>query len=136
MPFGEQVSPPHTHAKNLALASPATVPPANVDIPDTSATVLIADDTTVNRKLLAAILRKEGYEIIEAVDGTEAVTHALATMPDLILLDIMMPHKDGYDVCAELKHNQESAHIPIIFLSALDEAKNKIKGLELGGDVR
>lgn len=132
MPFVEQVSPPHNHSRSLALASSTTTPPTNIDIPATSGKVLIADDTIVNRKLLATILRKEHYDIIEAADGVEAVTLALATMPDLILLDIMMPHKDGYDVCAELKHNPQSAHIPIIFLSALDEAKNKIKGLELG----
>lgn len=132
MPLVEQVSLPRNHSRSLTLASPATTPPADVGIPATPGKVLIADDTTVNRRLLAAILRKERYEIIEAVDGVEAVTLALSTMPDLILLDIMMPHKDGYDVCTELKHNPQSAHIPIIFLSALDEAKNKIKGLELG----
>ena len=95
--------------------------------------ILIADDEIVNRRLLANILKKENCELIEAGDGDEAIELALQELPDLILLDIMMPGKDGYEVCHELKRDSRSADIPIIFFSARGETEDKIKGLELGG---
>ena len=95
--------------------------------------IFIVDDNMVNRKLLAAILKKEGYELLEAVDGGEAVKFALEEQPDLILLDIMMPVKDGYQVCRELKADSRTSNIPIIFLSAKTQVEDKIKGLDLGG---
>ena len=95
--------------------------------------IFIVDDNLVNRRLLSAILKKEGYTLLEATDGEEAVELAFKEMPDLILLDIMMPKKDGYEVCAELKGDDRTANIPIIFLSAKTQAEDKIKGLDLGG---
>ena len=95
--------------------------------------VFIVDDNMVNRKLLAAILKKEGYSLLEAEDGEQAVEMTFREMPDLILLDIMMPKKDGYEVCAELKNDSRTANIPIIFLSAKSQIEDKIKGLDLGG---
>jgi len=95
--------------------------------------ILIADEEIVNRKLLANILKKENCELIEAGDGDEAIELTLQELPDLILLDIMMPGKDGYEVCHELKRDSRSADIPIIFFSARGETEDKIKGLELGG---
>lgn len=94
--------------------------------------VLIVDDSLVNRKLLRSILTKEGYALFEAVDGEEAVVMALQILPDIILLDIMMPKKDGYEVCKELKTDERTFPIPIIFLSAMIEEEDKIKGLDLG----
>jgi sigma-B regulation protein RsbU (phosphoserine phosphatase) len=101
--------------------------------PKTAKKILIADDHIVNRRLLVSILKKEGYEILEAADGEEAIELALRELPDLILLDIVMPEKDGYEVCSELQREGRSANIPIIFLSAKTEIEDKIKGLELGG---
>lgn len=95
--------------------------------------IFIVDDNIVNRRLLAAILAKEGYEFFEAVDGEEVVELAYREISDLVLLDIMMPKKDGYEVCAELKGDDRTANIPVIFLSAKTQAEDKIKGLELGG---
>ncbi|MCK4814846.1 response regulator, partial [bacterium] len=95
--------------------------------------ILIVDDNDFNLKLLGGILKKEGYEIIEAVDGEEAVDLALRELPDLILLDVMMPNKDGYEACSEIKSDNRTTNIAIIFLSARAEAEDKIKGLELGG---
>jgi sigma-B regulation protein RsbU (phosphoserine phosphatase) len=95
--------------------------------------ILIVDDHAVNRDLLVHILKKEGYDLIEAADGEEAVDRALREMPDLILLDIMMPKKDGYEVCSELKHDEQAANIPIIFLSAKTATEDKIRGLDVGG---
>ena len=95
--------------------------------------IFIVDDNVINRKLLAAILKKEGYALLEAEDGEKAVELAFREMPDLILLDIMMPKKDGYEVCAELKSDDRMANTPIIFLSAKTQTEDKIKGLNLGG---
>jgi len=95
--------------------------------------ICIVDDNLVNRRLLAGILQKEGYELLEAEDGEAAIELILRELPDLVLLDIMMPKKDGYQVCEELKGNDRSAHIPIIFLSAKSQVEDKIRGLDLGG---
>lgn len=94
--------------------------------------VLIVDDTLINQKILSAILRKAGLEYATAGDGVQALEAVRRDPPDLILLDIMMPAKDGYEVCAELKADPQTAGIPIIFLSALGEASDKVKGLSLG----
>jgi phosphoserine phosphatase RsbU/P len=94
--------------------------------------ILIVDDSIANRKLLSAILKKEGYELLEAEDGEQAIEFASRELPDLILLDIMMPKIDGYQVCETLKGNEQTFTIPIIFLSAMTEEKDKIKGLDLG----
>ncbi|RLA92192.1 MAG: hypothetical protein DRG25_06675, partial [Deltaproteobacteria bacterium] len=95
--------------------------------------ILIVDDSEVNRRLLFRILKKEGYELIEARDGEEAIEIAFQELPDLILLDIMMPKKDGYEVCAEIKSKSYMENIPIIFLSGKSRTEDKIKGLDLGG---
>ncbi|MBI4514665.1 MAG: SpoIIE family protein phosphatase [Deltaproteobacteria bacterium] len=94
--------------------------------------VLVADDDGVSRRVMARILQREGCKVLSAKDGEEAAALALETSPDLVLLDIVMPLKDGYEVCAELKRHPASAQIPIIFLSSLSEPADKIKGLELG----
>jgi len=94
--------------------------------------VLIVDDTITNRRLLQAILKRKEYEILEAEDGEQALCVVRESSPDLILLDIMMPKKDGYEVCAELHRDPSTAEIPVIFLSAKTQAEDKVKGLELG----
>ena len=95
--------------------------------------ILIVDDSIDNRQLLLRTLGKAGYEIIEAGEGREGLTLAFELLPELILLDIVMPELDGYQVCEALKKDPRTADIPIIFLSAKTETKDKIKGLEIGG---
>lgn len=94
--------------------------------------LLIVDDNRVSRRVLAAILRKDAHELRVASGGREAVALAQADPPDLILLDVMMPGKDGYEVCADLKTDPRTEHVPVIFLSALCDAADKIRGLEIG----
>jgi sigma-B regulation protein RsbU (phosphoserine phosphatase) len=96
------------------------------------AKILVADDTETNRKLLRAMLAKERFSILEAGNGSEALRLASESHPDLILLDVMMPEMDGYQVCAELKSDPRTAEIPVVFLSAKTESQDKVKGLELG----
>jgi sigma-B regulation protein RsbU (phosphoserine phosphatase) len=94
--------------------------------------ILIADDDRMQRHLLEVILSREGYRTIVAADGEEAITLALTGDPDLLLLDVMMPGKDGYQVCAQLKDDPRFADKPMIFLTSKADAGDRIRGLELG----
>jgi len=94
--------------------------------------ILIVDDTVENLNLLKNILKDDGYELYLSKDGNKAFDIAKKIVPDLILLDIMMPIIDGYDTCKLLKDNDITKNIPIIFLSALDNPEDKIKAFNLG----
>jgi len=94
--------------------------------------ILVADDSALNRKLLLAILSREDCDVIEAEDGNAALYKARVERPDLVLLDIMMPGKDGYEVCRELKADPKFASIPVIVLSALSQPADKVRALQLG----
>ena len=96
--------------------------------------VLIVDDVPVNLKLLRAILQKAGHEVVEAPGGHDALARVRDSAPDLILLDVMMPGMDGYEVCRILKADPATAAIPIVFVSALGEVTDRIKGLEIGAE--
>jgi two-component system cell cycle response regulator len=96
--------------------------------------ILIVDDEPLNVKLLAAKLSAEKYETIQAYSGEEALGKITADSPDLILLDVMMPDMDGYEVTRRLKNDPTSRDIPVILVTALDGTDNKIKGLEAGAD--
>lgn len=96
-------------------------------------TILIVDDTPANLRLLSHVLTKEGYAYIEASDGEKALQLAEKHHPDLILLDIMMPGMDGFEVVKQLKAEENLAEIPIIFLSSLSETDDKIQGFKYGG---
>ncbi|WP_016951890.1 EAL domain-containing response regulator [Anabaena sp. PCC 7108] len=95
--------------------------------------ILIVDDTLDNLRFLDTILTKKGYSVRKALDGTMALTACKNLLPDLILLDIMMPEMDGYNVCRLLKANQATSKVPVIFLSAIDDILDKIKAFEVGG---
>lgn len=96
-------------------------------------TILVVDDDKTNRSLLSIILKKEGYRVIEAEDGQDAIEKGLDTPMDLVLLDIMMPNMDGYEACRRMKEDPRTQDIPVIFLSAKTETRDKIMGLETGG---
>ena len=97
-------------------------------------TILVADDNEVNIHLIQAQLGNQGYQIAVAMDGQEALDQAYAIMPDLILLDVMMPKMDGYEVCHKLKNDYRTLFIPIVMLTALSDMQDKIKALEMGAD--
>ncbi len=94
-------------------------------------TVLIVDDTIENIDILKAILSDE-YSIRAATRGKVALKIAEKVQPDIILLDIMMPEMDGYEVCAKLKENPKTSHIPVIFVTAMSEEQDEAKGFEVG----
>ncbi|MCK5191256.1 MAG: response regulator [Methylococcales bacterium] len=94
-------------------------------------TVLIVDDEITNIKVLSALLRDD-LEILFATSGTAALDMALSKKPDLVLLDIMMPGIDGYEVCRRLKANPQTTHIPVIFVTAKDQEQDEADGFEAG----
>ncbi|AFY83077.1 two-component system response regulator [Oscillatoria acuminata] len=95
--------------------------------------ILIVDDTQDNLRYLATILTEEGYKVRKALNGQMALKACRVVVPDLILLDIMMPDMSGYQVCEILKENEATREIPVIFLSALDDAFDKVKAFNVGG---
>lgn len=95
--------------------------------------VLIVDDTMENLQVLAEMLRDKHYKVAIAKDGMKALNFVSKRKPDLILLDIMMPEMDGFEVCRRLKSDPEAKEIPVIFISALADTADKLKGFEVGG---
>ena len=94
--------------------------------------ILLVDDNPTNLQVLFQTLEGRGYNLLVAKDGETAISIAIKALPELILLDIMMPGIDGYEVCRRLKNDPTTKEIPIIFLSALGETKDKVRGLDLG----
>jgi two-component system cell cycle response regulator len=99
-----------------------------------TARILVVDDIQANVKLLEAKLSAEYYEVLTAASGQECLDTARARLPDLILLDIMMPGMDGFEVCQRLKADEATAHIPVVMVTALSEIADRVKGLEAGAD--
>lgn len=95
-------------------------------------TILVIDDTPDNLRLLFNYLTQHGFKVLIAHDGEDGIETAEFTCPDLILLDVMMPNIDGFEVCEFLKSKPETQYIPIIFMTALIDIIDKIKGFELG----
>jgi len=95
--------------------------------------ILIVDDHPENLKILTQMLSQKNYKLRKAINGEMALNSAFSKPPDLILLDIVMPEMDGYQVCQQIKENPITSEIPVIFISALDEAFNKVKAFEMGG---
>jgi len=96
--------------------------------------ILIVDDEPIGRQLLEAILLPEGYEMIFAENGKKAWNETLEQLPDIILLDVMMPEMDGYEVCQKIRQNHETAHIVVFLITALDDRDSRIKGIDAGAD--
>jgi putative two-component system response regulator len=96
-------------------------------------TVMAVDDTPANLGVLEAILSAQGYRIVSFPKGELALKAAAKVRPDVILLDIMMPEMDGFEVCRRLKADQQLSHIPVIFLSALNDTKDVLQAFSAGG---
>lgn len=97
-------------------------------------TILVADDEPVNRALIQRRLEREGYRVLTAQNGSVAVEKTKATLPDLVILDVMMPEMDGLEACRLIKEDEATRDIPVIFLSARDETEMKVSGLTLGAN--
>src|SRR5215216_4646364 len=99
-----------------------------------SSTVLIVDDEYSGRETLQSVLEGEGYDLIMAENGPQALEKAKTLLPDVILLDVMMPGMTGYEVCERIRNDPQVAEIPIIILTALDDRESLLTALKSGAD--
>ena len=97
-----------------------------------SQSVLVVDDEPMARTLLRLMLVRSGYEVIEAVDGQDALQKLETSTPDLIILDVMMPGIDGFMVCSTIRENSLLSHLPVIMLSAKSDLQSAQRGMESG----
>jgi len=104
-----------------------------MDLDNAQASVMVVDDTPANQKLMEEILRGHGFRVLQFLRGGMALRAAGQKPPDLILLDIMMPEMDGFEVCRRLKADEALRDIPVIFMSALDDVANKVRAFTEGG---
>ena len=100
-----------------------------------TARVLVVDDIPANVKLLEAKLGAEYFDVVTAGSGPEALRKVEEEKPDIILLDVMMPGMDGFEVCQRIKSNPATAHLPVIMVTALDHPSDRVRGLEAGADA-
>ena len=100
----------------------------------TPAKILVVDDTARNVKLLADLLGVKGYAVVTAASGREALAQLAAAQPDLVLLDVVMPEMSGYEVCQKIRATEGTAMLPVIMVTALDPAEERVKGIEAGAD--
>lgn len=103
-----------------------------VEKSDNQSTVLIVDDTPDNLGVLSEWLEESGIETMTALSGERALELVKHAKPDLILLDVLMPHMDGFETCLQLKENPDTRNIPVIFITALMDTTSKIKGFSTG----
>ncbi len=124
-----------SNSQVTAQTEPATLPHLlpETDDPAVTGTILVVDDSPSNLHLLVKMLVAQGYRVRVATDGQQAIASAEANPPDLLLLDVMMPGLDGYEVCRRLKAQAETRDIPILFLSALTQPGHKVEGFASGG---
>ncbi len=101
---------------------------------NTPAKILVVDDTPRNVKLVADLLSVKGYDVATAASGREALASIDANLPDLVLLDVVMPEMSGYEVCAKIRENPASQMLPVIMVTALDPTEERVKGIEAGAD--
>ena len=97
-----------------------------------SARVLVVDDVLPNVTLLEARLSAEYFNVQTAYSGPEALAKAIADPPDIVLLDVMMPGMDGFEVCRRLKAEPRTRHVPVVMVTALSAAEDRVRGLECG----
>jgi diguanylate cyclase (GGDEF)-like protein len=104
------------------------------EIKESLPVILVADDEPINRSLIQRRLEREGYRVFTAENGRQAVELARETLPDLVILDVMMPEMDGLEACRLIKEGETTHDLPVIFLSARDETEMKVNGLTLGAN--
>jgi PAS domain S-box-containing protein len=99
-----------------------------------TSTILIVDDEPIGRRILEVLLADQGYQLVTACSGLEALERAATLAPDLVLLDIMMPNMDGFEVCQRLRADPLLADVPVVMVTALDDRESRLRGIEVGAD--
>src|SRR5215475_7364168 len=99
-----------------------------------TARILVVDDVPANVKLMEARLSAEYFDVVTALSGQEALAMCERAECDIVLLDVMMPDMDGFEVCRRLKANPSTHHLPVVMVTALDQISDRVKGLEAGAD--
>ena len=113
---------------------PSRLTPDGIIYVKTPAKILVVDDTPRNVKLLADLLTVKGYAVVTAASGQEALDKIEREQPDLVLLDVVMPEMSGYEVCRKIRENPGTEILPVVMVTALDPAEERIKGLDAGAD--
>src|SRR5712692_8406895 len=103
-------------------------------IPPLSGTILVADDNASNRELLEELLTAQGFTVITSSDGAATLQELSRTPIDLVLLDVMMPHLNGFEVCEKIKNNPDTYLIPVILITALSDKQDRLEGIRAGAD--
>ena len=99
-----------------------------------TARILVVDDVLPNVKLLEAKLSREYYDVLTAMNGPDALEIVEREVPDIVLLDVMMPGMDGFEVCEKIKAKANLRHIPVVMVTALSDTSDRVRGLEAGAD--
>ncbi len=128
--FNRDVDTAHYTRQNISFNEDTHTPPHNPD----GKVVMIADDEPVNLKILESFLHMEGYQVISANNGRQALDLIEQDKPDMLLLDIMMPELNGFEVCKHLRESYSYNELPIIMLTALGQSEDKIKGFDYGAN--
>ncbi len=116
------------------MTDPSTIPTtAFATTVSSRGVVLVVDDQTINIQVVGTMLTREGYEVIPATSGAQALQRMAARQPDLVLLDVMMPDMDGFEVCRKLREHPDTSALPVIFVSAANDSEAMMRGLEAGG---
>src|SRR5437016_7178502 len=97
-------------------------------------TILVADDQTTNRELLEELLTTQGFKVITVPDGAAALEESTRSRPDLVILDVMMPHLNGFEVCERIKGNPDTYLVPVILITALSDKQDRLEGIKAGAD--
>jgi len=127
--------------KQFATTEELSVPTSDSDSevsdtkhPESLARVMIVDDSVTIRRTAETLLKREGYDVVTAEDGFEALSRIVDQRPDIIFLDIMMPRLDGYQTCAVIKNNQDFGTTPVIMLSSKDSIFDRARGALVGSE--
>jgi twitching motility two-component system response regulator PilG len=124
--------PPPGGLEGLVLTSELELLAQGSHVSATTAKVMVVDDSVTIRRTAESLLRREGFEVVTAEDGFEALSKIVEARPDIIFLDIMMPRLDGYQTCAVIKNNQEFGKTPVIMLSSKDGIFDRARGTLVG----
>ena len=108
--------------------------PLRIDAPRSPGKVLVVDDEAANVRLLKTLLTREGYGVVTASDGDEAIAMVASELPDLVVMDVLMPKLSGYDVCERIKQNPATRLTPVVLITALHAREHKIRGINAGAD--